>query len=78
MKFIEAPFTLKRFHSYTEQLLWKAFRIRTVYIDTNSLEYEEAKGAQNTKTLEVRPKTTEKVFFLSVSDILVRLEDNRS
>ena len=55
-----------------------AFRIRTVYIDTNSQEYEEAKGAKNAKTLEVRPKTTENVFLLSVSDILVRLEDNRS
>ena len=36
-----------------------AFRIRTVYIDTNSQEYKEAKNA---KTLEVRPKTTEKFF----------------
>ena len=74
----KAPFTLKRFHSYTEQLLRIAFRIRTVYIDTNSQEYEEAKGTKNAKTLEVRPKTTEKVFLLSVSDILVCLEDNRS
>ena len=62
----------------TEQLLRIAFRIRTAYIDTNSQEYKEAKGAINAKTLEVRPKTTEKVFFLSVSDILVRLEDNGS
>ena len=66
---IKAPFTLKRFHSYTERLLRIAFRIRTVYNDTNSQEYEEAKGAKNAKTLEVRPKTTEKVFLLSVSDI---------
>ena len=75
---IKAPFTLIRFHSYTERLLRIAFRIRTVYIDTNLQEYEEAKGAKNAKTLVVRPKTTEKVFLLSVTDILVRLEDNRS
>ena len=61
-----------------ERLLWIVFRILTVYIDTNSQENEEAKGAKNAKTLEVRPKTTEKVFLLSVSDILVHLEDNRS
>ena len=65
----KAPFTLKRLHSHTEQLLRIAFRIRTVYIDTNSQEYEEAKGAKNAKTLEVRLKTTEKVFLLSVSNI---------
>ena len=75
---MQALFTLIRFHSYTERLLRIAFRIRTVYIDTNLQEYEEAKGAKNAKTLEVRPKTTEKVFLLSVSDILVRLEDNQS
>ena len=45
----EAPFTLKRFHSYTEQLLRIAFCIPTVYIDTNSQEYEEAKGAKTPK-----------------------------
>ena len=61
-----------------ERLLWIVFRILTIYIDTNSQENEEAKGAKNAKTLEVRPKTTEKVFLLSVSDILVHLEDNRS
>ena len=61
MKF-KVPFTLKRFHSYMVQLLRIAFHIRTVYIDTNSQEYEEAKGAKNAKTLEVRPKTTEKSF----------------
>ena len=77
-RYSQALFTLKRFHSYTEQLLRIAFRIRTVYIDTNSQEYEEAKGAKNAKTLKVRLKTTENVFLLSVSNILVRLEDNRS
>ena len=75
---IKAPFTLKRFHSYTERLLWIAFRIRTVYIDTSLQEYEDVKGVKNAKTLEVRPKTTEKVFLLSVSDILVHLEDSQS
>ena len=45
------------------KLLRIAFRIHTVYIDTNSQEYEEAKGAKHTITLEVRPKTTEKVFW---------------
>ena len=50
-----------------ERLLWIVFRIRTVYIDTNSQENEEAKGAKNAKTLEVRPKTTEKVFLLSLA-----------
>ena len=64
---IEAPFTLKRFHSYTKQLLRIPFRIRAVYIDTNSQEYEEAKGAKNAKTLEVRPKTTEKSFSFRLS-----------
>ena len=73
----KAPFTLKRFHSYTEQLLRIAFRIRTVYIDTNSQEYQEAKGVKNAKKSEVRPKTTEKVFsFRLRSNILVHLEDN--
>ena len=75
---IKASFTLKRFRSYTGQLLRIAFRIRTVYIDTNSQEYEEPKGAKNAKTSEERPKTTEEVFLLSVSDILVCLKDNRS
>ena len=74
----KAQFTLKSFHLYTEQLLRIAFRIRTIYIDTNSQEYEEVKGAKNAKMLEVRPKTTENVFLLLVSDILVHLEDNRS
>ena len=78
MTISKAPFTLKRFHLYMEQLLWIAFHIRTVYIDMNLLEYEDAKGAKNAKTLEVRPKTTEKVFLLLVNDILVHLEDNRN
>ena len=74
----KAWFTLKHFHSHTEQLLRIAFRIRTVYIDTNSQEYKEAKGVKNANTLEVRPKTTENVFHLLVTDILICLEDNRS
>ena len=50
-----------------EQLLRIAFRIHAIYIDTNSQEYEEAKRVKNAKTLEVRPKTTERSFSLSLA-----------
>ena len=60
-----APFTLKCFHSYSEQLLRIAFEFVVVLftLNTNSLECKEAKAAENVKTLEVWHKTTESIFF---------------
>ena len=55
------------------------FHNGNVYTNVNSLEKKGAKVAETLiKTLEIRPKTSERVFLTLVSTILVSLEDNQS